>query len=250
DRAISRFGYPFVLRGTAGCAGSQVRLVSSLHEASAALQALKLISPGEPFAQAFVRGTRHLVGGFFSHGEAICLFPQETIEAHPPLTGPSVRVRAYVNETLLRAARTLFADLRWTGMACAEFIRDERGNFLLLEMNPRPWAALEIAERSGARICRAFAESLAGRSAHPPARYRTGVSDIVLEGFLMARRGREGGIGSTLRTLRLREWLDCCRAVPWGRPRLALHVLRRLYRELARDRPKPKATESLAQEVR
>lgn len=244
ESAIARFGYPFVLRGTAGCAGSQVRIVSCAGEATEALEALKRISPGEPFAQAFVAGTRHLVGGFFSNGEAICLFPQEAIEAHPPITGPSVRVRAYVDETLLRAVRALFADLQWTGMACAEFIRDELGNFLLLEMNPRPWASLEVAERSGARICHVFAESLAGRSVDPPARYRTGVSNVVLEGFLMSRRARDGGIGSTLRTLSLREWLDCLRAVPWSRPRLALHVLRRLYRELARDRPQPKAPET------
>jgi hypothetical protein len=230
--AIARFGYPLVLRGTGGCAGSQVRIVSSAREAAEALEVLKRKSPGEPFAQEFVRGHRCLVGGFFSHGEAICLFSQETIEQHPPVTGPTIRARAYFEKTLVRAARALFADMKWTGIACAEFIRDERGKFVLLEMNPRPWASLEIAERRGARICHAFAESLAGRSVAPPRPYRTGISDVVIEGFLEARR-RQEGIGSTLRTLSLREWLDCSRALPWRRPRLALHVLRRIHRGLA-----------------
>jgi hypothetical protein len=54
---------------------------------------------------------------------------------------------------------------------------------------------------------------------------------VVLEGFLLARSPGTG-VWPTLRTLGLRDWLYCVRAVPWGSPRLALHVLRRLYREL------------------
>jgi hypothetical protein len=231
EEAARRFGYPMVLRGTRGLAGSQVRVVSSAGEAAVALGELNGESPGQPFAQAFIKGSRHLVGGFFSEGEAIRLFAQETIDQYPAGTGPSIRVRACTDETLIRSTRTLIADLGWSGMACVEFIRDERGRFVLMEMNPRPWAALEVAERSGAGICRAFAEHLAGRPVGPLHGYRVGASQVVLEGFLLAR-SRGTGIWPTLRTLGPREWVDCARAVPWGRPRLALHVLRRIYREL------------------
>ncbi len=231
EEAARRFGYPLVLRGTRGLAGSQVRVVSSAREAPVALGELNGESPGQPFAQAFIKGPRHLVGGFFSHGEAIRLFAQQTIDQHPAVIGPSIRVRACSDEALIRSARTLVADLGWSGMACVEFIRDERGRFVLMEMNPRPWAALEVAERSGADICRAFAESLAGRPAGPLHGYRVGGSQVVLEGFLLARSPGTG-IWPTLRTLGLRDWLDCARAVPWGKPWLAVHVLRRIYREL------------------
>jgi predicted ATP-grasp superfamily ATP-dependent carboligase len=231
EEAARRLGYPLVLRGTRGLAGSQVRVAGSSPEAAAALDELKRTSPGQPFAQAFIRGPRHLVGGFFSHGEAIRLFAQETLEQHPPVTGPSIRVRACADETLIHSARTLVADLGWSGMACVEFIRDERGGFVLMEMNPRPWAALEVAERAGAGICQAFAESLASRAVAPRCQYRRGTSEVVFEGFLLARR-RGRGIWPTLRTLGLRDWRDCAGAVPWRRPWLALHVLRRLYREL------------------
>jgi predicted ATP-grasp superfamily ATP-dependent carboligase len=231
EEAARRFGYPQVLRGTRGLAGSQVRVVSSSREAAVAVSELNAASPGQPFAQAFIRGPRHLVGGFFSRGEAIRLFAQETLEQHPAVTGPSIRVRACTHEALIRSARTLVADLGWSGMACVEFIRDERGRFVLMEMNPRPWAALEVAERSGADICRAFAESLAGRTVAPLQGYRVGASQVVVEGFLLARSPGTG-LWPTLRTLGPRDWLDCARAVPWGKPWLALHVLRRIYREL------------------
>ena len=232
EEAAGRFGYPLVLRGTRGLAGSQVRIVRSQREAGVALGELNSESPGQPFAQAFIKGPRHLVGGFFSQGEAIRLFAQETIDQHPAVTGPSIRVRACTDETLIRSTRALVANLGWSGMACVEFIREESGRFVLMEMNPRPWAALEVAERRGADICRAFAESLAGRPVGPLRGYRVRGSDVVLEGFVLARR-RGTGIWPTLRTLGLRDWLDCGRAVPWRRPWLALHVLRRIYRELA-----------------
>jgi hypothetical protein len=231
EEAARRFGFPLVLRGTRGLAGSQVRVVSSAQQATIALQELNSQSPGQPFAQAFIKGPRHLVGGFFSGGEAIRLFAQETLHQHPAVTGPSIRVRAYTDESLIQSARTLMADLGWTGMACIEFIRDQAGRFVLMEMNPRPWAALEVAERRGAGICRAFAQSLAGKPVGPSRGYRTGGSDVVLEGFVLARSPGPG-IWPTLRTLSARDWIDCARAVPWGRPRLAFHVLRRIYREL------------------
>jgi predicted ATP-grasp superfamily ATP-dependent carboligase len=231
EEAARRFGYPLVLRGTRGLAGSQVRVAASAAQAAAALGELNTESPGQPFAQAFIRGSRHLVGGFFSRGEAIRLFAQETLDQYPAVTGPSIRVRACTDESLIRSARTLVSDLGWSGMACVEFIRDDRGRFVLMEMNPRPWAALEVAERSGSGICRAFAESLAGRPVGPLHGYRVGGSQVILEGFLLSRRPGSG-LWPTLKTLRPADWLDCLRAVPWRRPRLALHVLRRVYREL------------------
>jgi hypothetical protein len=231
EEAARRFGYPQVLRGTSGLAGSQVRVVGSAHEAVAALGELNAVSPGQPFAQAFIKGTRHLVGGFFSRGEAVRLFAQETISQHPPVTGLSIHMRSCTDELLIRSARTLIAGLGWSGISCVEFIRDERGRFVVMEMNPRPWAALEVAERSGAGICQAFAESLAGRSVGPLHGYRADRTDIVLETFLLARNTGTG-LWPTLRTLGPRDWLDCVRAVPWRRPRLALHILRRIYREL------------------
>lgn len=231
ETVAARLGYPLVLRGTGGNSGSQVRIVRSLAEAAVALTELKGISPGPPFAQAYIRGPRHMVGGFFVNGEAVRLFGQQTITQDPPGTGPSTRVRPCRDEALIRSARALFSDLGWSGMACVEFLRDDDGRFVLLEINPRPWAALEVAERSGAGICRAFAETLAGRTVAPRYHHRMDVSGVVLERFLRARRRQ--GLVPMLCSLSLQDWLDCLRAVPWRRPWLALYLLRRLYRELA-----------------
>lgn len=226
--AARRFGFPLVLRGTSGCAGMQVRIVHSLEEARAAADALREISPGSPFAQAFVAGHRQLCGGVFQRGEMLRSFTQMTLECHPPGTGPSIRVRAVRDEAMEACTAALMRRLRWSGMACAEFMREGAGRLVLLEINVRPWAALEVAERCGVGLSRAFAEVLTGQAPTGAAAHRTGFESLVLEGFLRARRA--GSIWRTYPRLPWRDAWACLRAIPWRQPWLALHVLRRAYR--------------------
>lgn len=226
--AVRRFGLPMVLRGTGGCAGMQVRIVHSLEAARSAADALREVSPGTPFAQAFVAGQRRLCGGVFQRGEMLRSFTQMTLECHPPGTGPSIRVLAVSDGAMEAHTATLMRRLRWSGMACAEFMRDGAGRLILLEVNVRPWAALEVAERCGAELSRAFAEMLRGQAPTVPRAHRTGLESLVLEGFLRARAG--GSIWRTFGRLPWRDACACLRAIPWRRPWLALHVLRRAYR--------------------
>ncbi len=227
-RAAARFGFPLVLRGTAGCAGMQVRIVNCLEEAHAAAEALRALSPASPFAQAFIAGRRQLCGGVFQHGRVLRSFTQMTLECHPPGTGPSIRVRSVRDETMEAYTAALMRELQWSGMACAEYIRNESGHLTLLEINVRPWAALGAAERCGSQMCRAFARLLAGGPMPARAGHRVGVESLVLEGFLLARRS--GSLWQTLRSLPWRDIYGCLRAIPWAQPWLALHMARRAYR--------------------
>ncbi len=227
DEAIRQFGFPLVIRGTAGFAGGQVRIVESAPEARAAAEEMIRVSPHPPFAQAFVRGERLLIGGAFSRGEMLRSFAQEVIEAHPPVRGPSIRVRSTHDAQLESSTRTLFRALRWSGLASADFIRTEAGIPVLMEVNPRPWGSIEVADRNGAQMCRTFAELLAGRPVSPQIPYEAGLEFLVPEAFVRSRR--QAGLWSTVRGLGARDAWGCASALPWNRPRLALHVLRRLY---------------------
>lgn len=226
--AADLLGYPFVLRGTAGCAGSQVRLVHTAQDAGGAYEQLRLISPGALFAQAFVAGHRQLFGGVFLHGEALRCYGQMTLQRWPRETSPSIRVLTVRDATMERHTRTLMRQLRWTGIGCAEYIKRETGELIFLEINIRPWAALGAAERSNAGICRAFANMLSARPITPRCTYRAGVDVILTEGFVIARR-RES-LWRTMRQLNWREGYGCLRTIPWSTPWLALHILRRVYR--------------------
>lgn len=228
DQAIRRFGIPLVIRGTGGCSGAQVRIVESEADAQAALEEMSRVSAHPPFAQAFVEGERQIIGGLFSRGEMIRSFAQEVMETHPPRTGPSIRVRSLLDGQLEAHARALFRALRWSGIASADFIRNKAGITVLMEVNPRPWGSIEVAERHGAQICGAFAKMLGGRPVASQMPYRAGVECLVAEAFVQAHR--QPGFWPTLRTLESRDLWGCALALPWRRPRLALHLLRRMYR--------------------
>lgn len=228
DRAAQRLGFPLVVRGTAGFAGQQVRIAASTDEAHAALEALTAISPDTPFAQTFLEGERQLFGGVFLRGQTLRTYGQVTVTSWPHTTSPSIRVRTVRDMTMEAYTRELMQRLRWTGIACAEYIRRSDGERVLLELNVRPWAALGPTERSGAGICDAFAQMLAGRTVTARSRYRTDLDAVVLHGFVAAHR--RGSMWRTCRALSLRDLYRCLRAVPWGRPALALHMLRSVYR--------------------
>jgi hypothetical protein len=231
DEAGRRFGFPLVIRGTGGFGGNQVRIVRSGDEAALALEQICKVSPGQPFAQAFVRGGRCLFGGVFRRGEMIRSFSHRTLETNPAVTGPAIRIRPIHEPRLTAHGEAIFRELQWSGIAFAEFIQDEAGEFVLMEINVRPWGSLEIAEMSGAQISRTFGDMLLGRSVAAQAPYAVGADWIVLEGFLLSRR--QTGVWSTLRRLSATDIWMCMKAVPWSRPGIAFHVMRRTYRFLS-----------------
>lgn len=230
DDAIGRFGLPLVIRGTAGFSGGQVRIVHSAAQARSAFAQMQRVSPRPPFAQSFIHGERLLMGGVFSRGEMLCAFAQEVIESHPPSIGPSIRVRTLREPRLEAHTRALLRALRWSGMASVDFIRDAGGVPVLMELNPRPWGSIVVAERSGVPLCRTFAQLLTGEPMTAPPPYKAGVECIVPEAFVLARR--QTGILSTLRALEARELWACVSGLPWSQPRLALHVMRRVCQGL------------------
>jgi biotin carboxylase len=226
--AARSFGLPMVVRGTHGYGGTQVRIVASEAQAAAAYEELAQSSRGQPFAQAFVQGRRCLYGALFERGQPLRYFAQETLEAYPSSTSPSIRVRSLMDGRLNDYARALFQALEWDGLACAEFIREDSGEYSLLEVNPRPWTAIQAAQYCGIHLFEAFAEHLVGRPITSATQYEPGVDCALFPQFLLAR----------LNAAKLSSWRDagyvlqCLRAAPWGRPRLMLHMLRRVLRYL------------------
>src|SRR5436309_3559890 len=60
------------------------------------------------------------------------------------------------------AALRVFHELRWTGLASADFIRRGCGSYAFLEVNPRPWGSIAAARSAGVDLFTPFAELLVG----------------------------------------------------------------------------------------
>jgi len=222
EEAASRFGYPMVLRGTAGLGGSQVRIVQHRFEAIKQLRDLRTVSPGIPFAQQLIEGQRCLFGALLAGGRIVSSFSQTTIEAFNPPTGPSIRVREIESERLNAYGERLFARLGWDGLACAEFIRDATGEFHFMEINPRPWAAISAAHECDVPLMRDFSAQLAGQT--PPLRRRVSADrEVILFPQYIATRLM------TRRVQDLPQVLRCLAGGPWSKPRLMFHFARMLW---------------------
>lgn len=219
---IDALGLPLVLRGTQGMSGEQVRIARSPEAARAAFDQLRAASPEPPFAQEFLDGRRCLIGAVMQHGHAVQWFSQRTIESCPPPTGPSIRVESLVDPVLTAHAARLFEAIAWDGIACAEFIQLGRGDYRLLEINPRPWAAIRAAHSCGVPLLRLFARYLCGQPVAGGVAFGDGQECTLFPAFITARL-RWGGFPRMSDT---RAYVQMLRAAPWGQPALLRHFLR------------------------
>lgn len=224
--AIAQLGLPAVVKGVRGRGGSATRIVDS---AAGAAAALREIGPagGECFVQEYVPGTTYLVGGLFDEGRPLRLYAAEKLELHPARTGPSVRLRSVHEPRLVAHACALALDLRLSGLASMDFIRRGDGEFLFLELNPRPWGSIAAAASAGVDLFTPLAALLGGaRAPEPELAYRAGVESSVFPLYLLAAAHWRG-----LRALgELVEDLRGPQGEPWREPRQAAHLLHRLVR--------------------
>lgn len=222
--AVRALGVPVVVKGVAGAGGQTVRIAGSALDAEARWR--EMPGGGEPaFLQRYVHGATYLVGGLFDDGVPLRVYAAEKTEMHPPLTGPSVRLRTVDDEALVAAALAVFRALRWSGVASADFVRGADGRFYFLEVNPRPWGAVAAAAAAGVDLFTPLAALLAGRVPDAQLGWRAGVDRALFPQHLEAR-AQGGTVLALARAVAdVRGW----RAAPWHNPGLVLHLSRWLW---------------------
>ena len=139
-----------------------------------------------PIAQEYVPiDQEYMFGALCDHGEPVMTYQHRYIRRKSYAGGGSVYRETIYNRRLDELGRTLLDHLDWHGLACIEFMKDERtGEFVLTEINPRAWSTLPTAVRAGADFPAAHWSLAAGRRAHIDAEYRTGSRGHLLYGEL------------------------------------------------------------------
>jgi predicted ATP-grasp superfamily ATP-dependent carboligase len=150
SRAARDFGFPLVVKGAAGEGGGlNVSIVRSFAEAEEAIRAIRGRTKQEPYLQQYVQGTPYLAGGLFANGVPLRLFAAQITEQSPDKTGPAVRLRSSDDAELVESFCALMKAVEWTGFAQGDYVRDQRGRFAFLEVNPRPWGSIAAAAHVG-----------------------------------------------------------------------------------------------------
>ena len=149
-------GFPLLVKGERGDGGRNVRVVTSADSLLAAYREVRkreATYAGRPSLQQYVAGPAYSVGGLFHRGQPLRVCAHRKLLTFPPGGGWSVKGITERPPGLLEAAFKVFAALEYTGLGHTEFIHDTRDHrFKFIEINPRVWGSIGIAEHAGVEL--------------------------------------------------------------------------------------------------
>jgi hypothetical protein len=217
-------GMPIVIKAATGCGGSHTWIAETQGELSRAIDRARHAG-GAWAAQELVAGPTCLVGGVFDRGRPLRIYAAEKLEQHPERTGPAIRLRSDADPALIELGLTVFRELRWTGFASADAIRLRRGNYVFLEVNPRPWGSIAAARTADVDLFAPFAALLAGATPAADLAFAADRDCHVFPRYLLSPRyWRPRGALRALRDLLGPQGDD------WRDAGFARHLAARLYR--------------------
>lgn len=173
-------GFPLVVKGDQGAGSQNVRVVkkaSELLNKYLEIEDREKSYHGRPALQEFIDGPTSLVGGLFHNGRALRLCAHEKTIMNPPGNGATVKAVTIHHRELIDSALRFYETLQFTGLGSVDFIRDIRdGRFKFLEINPRIWGSVGVAQYAGVDLFTPYRALVRGDRVEPRLEYRTGVS--------------------------------------------------------------------------
>ncbi len=187
DGALEESGLPAVLKPVRSWVGTRRLAPILINEREPALHAIEeFLDAGTPVAvQEWLPGAREAVSLVYARGQVLARFAQQALRMYPPLGGSSVlRESIRLPPDADAAAERLVTELDLEGYSEVEFRRDRQGRAVLMEINPRLSASVEIAVRSGVPFPRLVYAWAAGERIEPSNGYRVGMRMRWLGGDL------------------------------------------------------------------
>lgn len=106
-----------------------------------------------PLVEQYVDGTGWGVSVLFWKGEKVATFTHKRLREKISTGGSSTLRESSENQQLENAAETIFSNVKWHGLAMAEFKYCEKTQkYWFIEINPRLWGSLPLAVNSGAEF--------------------------------------------------------------------------------------------------
>jgi predicted ATP-grasp superfamily ATP-dependent carboligase len=180
--AVTEIGLPAVVKPARSWAtrdGNASRLSAGLATTLSEVEQLvgDMRSAGaDVILQEWVPGSRETVITCYADGRFAASFALRVLRTHPPLGGSSVvRESLPLSPELVEPAHRIVRAARLEGVSEIEFRRDADGRLVLMEINPRLPATVELAVRAGVDFPHLLHRWALGRPLPPAAPYRTGL---------------------------------------------------------------------------
>jgi predicted ATP-grasp superfamily ATP-dependent carboligase len=179
DGALAEIGTPVVVKPSCSWApsGRRLRCVGAARRDDAAAAARGMLGAGVAvLLQEWAPGRREAISFVRAGGAFRVRFAQVAHRMAPPIGGGSVvRESIPLPPDATETAEALVDAMELDGYSEVEFRRDAAGKPLLMEVNPRLSASVEIAVRAGVDFPRALYSWAAGGEVAASRGYRTGV---------------------------------------------------------------------------
>jgi hypothetical protein len=167
--------YPVVVKGRLGSGGSAVRIADGPE--SLARSIAELGGPGAGlYLEEFHGGTTLGTAGVSRAGELLAVVTYERADNPGDPLGPPLGVAVADEPRCDEAARLLMADLGYTGMFCLNFVRDDDGAPLLIDVNLRVFGTWLSQQELGVPFVEAYLHVLGSGPPPPPSRALPGTA--------------------------------------------------------------------------
>jgi len=147
---------------------------------------LREVEPGETLLEQFFPGQGQGVSLVASQGRVLQAFEHHRV--HERSGASFYRISAPLSPDLMRGCEAMVGGVPYTGVAMFEFKRNEQGDWILLEVNARPWGSMPLPLALGVDFPYRWYRLLVAGEEMPAVTYRTGVYGRNLLPDLMALR--------------------------------------------------------------
>jgi predicted ATP-grasp superfamily ATP-dependent carboligase/ribosomal protein S18 acetylase RimI-like enzyme len=201
EKVSKSLDWPVVLKTRIGNSAKGVRIAHNREELLAKYKELvetfRLPQERWPFLQEFLPGEAAGVCMLYQNGRCVTSFAERYIRCKEPgKFGTSTLREPFDNPQLVSQATAVMDKLKWNGVAHIDFVACKKGQFRLIEVNPRLWGALALSVFAGVDFpylwyLTAMGEPIDGLagSKYPPIKCRWIVGDCMA--FMeLVKRGR------------------------------------------------------------
>lgn len=216
---VKEFGLPVVVKGSRGYGGAAVFICNTAGEVGAAARQIVADGAGDIAVQRYYPGEVVIAGCVARDGVVGPVSCGRALRRFPLSNGPATEVESMSNPQMEAAMRTVAARLEWTGPLGFDFVADDDGSYLLMDVNPRLWGATWGAERAGLGVLDAVDAVLRDEPMRAPAG-RMGVRTRIFPKYVDT--GGAAGLTLGQRTAGLRD-------APWLHRRLVARELAALF---------------------
>ncbi len=166
--AAAQLGFPVALKSV-DAAESRAQSVESVPKGQVVSSAAELATAaalfkGDMLIQRWIAGEVVSLGGVFAEGRLLGIATSRYLRMWPPESGSvASSVSIAPPPELLEAVRRLMLVIGWQGIFELELIQSGPATFVPIDLNPRPYGSMALAEAAGVPLAALWCDWLLGR---------------------------------------------------------------------------------------